>query len=90
MAKRIRQTFLDDPIDRELGGIVVPPLSLLDLTQRTVDVTGQAQIHGTLEARIKVDGGTVVEQKSSLGSTTVPLNTGRGMSDTGYHGRGSR
>ncbi len=75
---------------RGAGPLMLPPLSLFDLSQRTVNVTGQAQIHGTLEARIKVDGGAVVEQRASLGSTTVPLNTGKGMPDTGYHGRGSR
>ncbi len=63
------------------------PAELMRDIQR-VEVSGQAEIRGTLDARIKVDGGQVVEQKSSLGATSVPLNTGRSMRDTAFRPRG--
>lgn len=79
------------PKGRGASQLELPPLRLLDLSAQQVNVTGQAQVTSKVEATIKVDGpGRVTDQKTSGGQTTMPLNTGRSMPDTAYHGRGSR
>ena len=62
----------------------LPKLSLLDLSQRAVSVSGQADLTVKSEVTIKVDGpGQVTNQTANGGKVSVPLNSGKGMSDTG-------
>ncbi len=69
---------------------MLPQLSLLDPRQRTFNVQGQADVTVRSDIRVRVDGGQVTQQSTTGANVSVPLNTGRGMLDTGYHGHGSR
>lgn len=60
------------------------PLKLLDLHAQQITVVGSAEVISKVQATIKVDGpGQVTNQSTTDGRTEVPLNTGKGMPDTG-------
>jgi hypothetical protein len=73
---------------RGAGPMMLPQLSLLDLSQRTVNVSGSATATIRNELVVKVDGpGSVTKQTGNGAQVEIPLNTGRGMPDTGAGAR---
>jgi hypothetical protein len=72
---------------RGYAGTMLPPLSLLDLKQQTLSVSGQAVVDVRNQLTVKVEGpGEVTNQTANGARATVPLNTGKGMSDTDKSG----